>query len=321
MLVQRMAISILVALVSMSLLIECKGKKKPRTGDELADVTDFIEFFPAPSKSIQFNDSIFSKKEKDSAAISYKTLIKFIPDTILNKIFGKGLKPKSFPLARMQDGNKTQYLLAKTIAGDTRGVLLYCFDKNEKLIAAANMLKPDQSPNTAQSFTIDRNFNISKNIIRKNPDGSQSDGKEVYVLNEEAHALLLILTDQLDDRANELVNPIDTFSRKLKNAGDYFSGSKNLVSIRDSKKADRLVFFIHFEKSNSDCNGELKGEAIMTGKNTAEYRAGGDPCVMRFIFSGSSVTVKEVEGCAAHRGLRCSFDGSYTKKKSSRSKK
>jgi hypothetical protein len=36
---------------------------------------------------------------------------------------------------------------------------------------------------------------------------------------------------------------------------------------------------------------------------------------MQFIFSPSSVTLKEMEGCAAHRGLRCSFDGSYSKKK------
>ena len=291
------------------------------TGDELSDVKDFIEFFPLPVKSAQFSDSIFSKKEKDSSAIGYKTLIKFIPDSVLNKVFGKGLKPKSFPLGRMQDGNKTRYLFAKTIAGDNRSLLLYCFDKNDKFVAAANILKPDQSVSTMQAVAVDRNFNISKNITRKNADGSQSDGREVYVLNEEAHAFMLILTDQLDDRASELVNPIDTLPRKQKIAGDYYGGTKNLVSVRDSKKTDRFVFFIHFEKSNSECNGDLKGEAVMTGKNTAEYRAGGDPCVMRFIFSGSSVSVKEVEGCAAHRGLRCSFDGSYARKKLSKPKK
>jgi len=321
MLVRKMMISALVVLISIGLLTQCSGKKKPMTGDELADVKDFIEFFPAPVKSIQFTDSIFLKKEKDSAAISYKTLIKFVPDSVLSKTFGKGLKPKSFPLTRLLDGNKTHYLIAKTIAGENRGLLLYCFDKNEKFIAAANILKPDQSASTTQSVAIDRNFNISKNIIRKNADGSQSDGREVYILNEEAHAFMLILTDQLDDKASELVNPIDTMSRKQKIAGDYYNGSKNLVSIRDSKKTDHFVFFIHFEKSNGECNGELKGEAIMTGKNTAEYRAGGDPCVMRFSFSGSSVFVREMEGCAAHRGLRCSFDGSYAKKKISKSKK
>lgn len=320
MLVSRKTIIALVVLLAAMFLIQCKGKKKPQTGDELSDVRDFIEFFPQPVKTIQLNDSILLKKEsaaggKDSAAIGYKTLIRFIPDTILNKVFGKGLKPKNFPIGHLVDDNKTNYLITKAIAGDNRSLLLYCFDKNEKLIAATNLLKLDQSATTTQSVTIDRSFSISKNITRKNPDGTQNDGKEVYILNEEAKGFMLILTDQLDDKANELINPIDTLPRKQKFSGDYFSGSKNLVSIRDSRKTDRFLFFIHFEKNNGECNGELKGEAQLTGKNTAEHHAGGDPCVMRFVFSGSSVTVKEMEGCAAHRGLRCSFDGNYSKKK------
>ena len=32
----------------------------------------------------------------------------------------------------------------------------------------------------------------------------------MYILNEEAKGFMLILTDQLDDKANELINPIDT---------------------------------------------------------------------------------------------------------------
>ncbi len=60
---------------------------------------------------------------------------------------------------------------------------------------------------------------------------------------------------------------------------------------------------------------ELKGEALFKATNVAEYREGGDPCVLRFIFTSSSVTLKEVEGCGSHRGLRCSFDGSLQEKK------
>lgn len=315
MLIAKRMILGLLALGVIGTVSQCKSKKKPQTGDELADVKDFIEFFPPASKTLQFNDTLLLKREKDSAGISYKTLIKFIPDSVLNKILGKNVKPRSFPIGRMQDRNNTYYLIAKTIAGDNRSLVLYCFDKDEEFLTAGNLLKLDQSPNTTQSVTIDRNLNISKNITRKNPDGTQSEGKEVYILNEDAKSLTLILTDQLDDLSAELINPIDTFPHKQKISGDYTIGKKNLVSIRDGKKTDRLLFFIHFEKSNGECNGELKGEAAITGKNTAEYRANGDPCIMRFIFSGSSVTVKEMEGCAAHRGLRCSFDGNYTRKK------
>ena len=312
---QRRMLSIIMVLCAGLVFVSCKSKKKPLTGDEITAVKELIEFFPQPSTSLQYSDSVLKRKEKDSLAISYKTFSKFVPDSILARVFGKGLKPKSFPLGRMQDNNETNYLLMKTAANETRNIILYCFDKNEKLIAAINLLKPDLSATTTQMVTIDKNFNIAKSIIRKNADGSIADGKDVFILNEEARNFMLILTEQLDDKLAELVNPIDTLPRKQKFSADYTNGKNNLVSIRDGSKSDRFIFFIHFEKNKGECTGELKGEASVTGKNTAVYRLGGDPCVMQFTFSATAVTLKEMEGCAAHRGLRCSFDGSFAKKK------
>ena len=78
---------------------------------------------------------------------------------------------------------------------------------------------------------------------------------------------------------------------------------------------DRFTFFIHFDKNNGACTGELKGEAIIKSPTVAEYREGGDPCVLRFTFTTGSVILKEEEGCGSHRGLRCSFDGSFARKK------
>src|SRR5204863_7373671 len=312
---QRRMFSIIMVLCAGLLLANCKSKKKPVTGDEITAVKDLIEFFPQPAVSLQYSDSVLNRKEKDSLAVSYTTFSKFVPDSIIAKVFGKGLKPKSFPLGRMEDNNKTNYLLMKTVANETRNIILYCFDKDEKLIGAINLLKPDQSPATTQMVTIDKKFNIAKSITRKNPDGSIADGRDVFILNEEAGNFMLILTEQLDEKLAELINPIDTLPRKQKFSADYLNGKNNLVSVRDGSKPDRFIFFIHFEKNKGECNGELKGEATITGKNTAVYRLGGDPCVMQFTFSATSVSLKEMEGCAAHRGLRCSFDGSFAKKK------
>ena len=299
----------------------CSSKKKPVSGDEIADVKDFIELFPEPVASLQFGDTILVKKLKDTVSVSYKAIVKFVPDSVLSKVFGRNLKPKSYPLGRMEDNNKTNYLLMKSAAGETKAVLLFCFDKNEKLVAAINLLKPDASSVTTQSVSIDRNFNIAKNISRRNADGSVSEGKDSYVLNEDAQTFTLVMTEQLDEKIKDQANPIDTFARKQKYSADYSSAKTNLVSIRDGKKAGEFEFFMRFEKDNGQCNGELKGEAKFTGKNTAEYREAGDPCVMRFVFSTSSVSIKEVEGCGSHRGLRCSFDGNYAKKKYIKPKK
>ncbi len=319
--VLKKGLIVIIVLFVLGLFSACNEKKKPLADGELTDVKDLIALFPIASGALSFGDTVLLKKAKDTSAISYKSIIKFVPDSILSKIFGKGLKPNSYPLGRMEDDSKTNYLLMKAMAGETKALLLFCFDKDEKFMAAINLLKPDVSPTTTQSISIDRNYNISKIISRRNADGTVSDGKDVYVLNNDARNFMLIMTEQLDEKIKEQINPIDTLPRKQKYAADYSSEKNNLVSIRDGKKTDQFIFFIRFEKEKGQCNGELKGEAKFTGKNTAEYKANGDPCVMQFIFSTSSVTVKEVDGCGSHRGLRCSFNGNYAKKKYIKPKK
>lgn len=291
----------------------CKSKKASLSGDEPVDIEDFIEFFPDTQLPYQVADSTLLRKEKDSLLISYKVFTQFVPDSILSAVFGKNVKPKIYPLAKNQ-GPET-YLFAKAVAGNKRAALVLGFDKKNKFIAAMPLLGLDQSSATHQAGSMDSRYTLTKMVFRKNADGTVNEGKDVYVLNSDAKVFTLIMTDALDDKPAELVNPIDTGSRKQKYTADYGSGKMNLVSFRDGKRNDRLNFFIHFEKSNGACTGELKGEAIIKSPTMAEYREGGDPCVLQFRFTSSSVTVKELEGCGSRRGLRCSFDGTYPRKK------
>jgi hypothetical protein len=41
---------------------------------------------------------------------------------------------------------------------------------------------------------------------------------------------------------------------------------------------------------------------------------------IQFNFSSSSVSLKENQACGAHRGVKCSFDGSYPRKKEAKPK-
>ena len=300
------------------LLAACKSKKTSLSGDEPVEVTDFIEFFPDTKLPYQPADSVLLKKEKDSLLISYKVFTQFVPDSILSQVFGKAVKPKIYPLAKNK-GDET-YLFAKAIAGNKRTVLVLCFDKKNQFIAAMPFLSLDQLAGTQQTANMDSRYTITKSLFRKNKDGTVSEGKDVYVLNSGAGSFMLIMTDALDDKPTELTNPIDTISRKQKYTADYGSGKMNLVSIRDGRKNDRLSFFIHFEKNNGECTGELKGEAIIKSPTIAEYREGGDPCILQFRFASSSVTIKELEGCGSRRGLRCSFNGTYSRKKETKPK-
>jgi hypothetical protein len=72
------------------------------------------------------------------------------------------------------------------------------------------------------------------------------------------------------------------------------------------------------EKNEGDCIGELKGELDLIKPNLAQYRKADDHCVLEFSFTNNSVTVRELEACGNHRGIKCVFDGSFPRKKDSR---
>jgi hypothetical protein len=308
-------------LIAVLALVNCKGKKKPSpSGDDPVEITDFIGFFPDKSVPFYINDTMLAKREADSVVISNTIFSQFIPDSLLTRVFGKGTKAKIYPSGKVKAVGGETYLFAKAMAGDKKAAFVFAFDKKEQLMDGMTLLRVDQSPLTQQSANMDKGNSLNITTTRKNADGSFSEGKDVYGLNLESKKFELIMTDAIEDKPTELLNPIDTVSRKHKYAADYGTGKLNLVSIRDGRKKDRLSFFFHFEKNDGACTGELKGEAILRSANVAEYREGGDPCVLRFSFTTSSVSVKEIEGCGAHRGLRCSFEGTYPRKKEAKPK-
>ncbi len=301
--------------LALALFAGCKSKKKPSlSGEEPVDVSDFIAFFEPVKLPFQFADTSLAKKMKDTLLISYKVFTQFVPDSILGKVYGKGVKPKIYSLGKTEVPKGESYLFIKTVTNDKRAVFILAFDKGNDFIGAITALRPDQSAATAQSVVLDKRYTITKVIQRKNPDGSISEGKDVYVLNADAKTFTLIMTDALDEKVTDLINPIDTLPRKHKFSADYGTGKLNLVSVRDGRKPDRLSFFVHFDKNNGACTGELKGEAMFRSSNTAEYREDGDPCILVFTFSSGSVSLKE-ENCGSRRGLNCSFNGSFGRRK------
>jgi hypothetical protein len=306
---------LLLLLIIIGMTGNCKNKKKViPAGEDPVKVEDFISFFQLRQLPYSLTDTILKRKENDSLKIRYEVFTRFVPDTFLSQTIGKNIKPVIYPLGRIEEGSGT-YLFAKAVTSNKRIVYILAFDRKKQFIAGMPALQADQASTGSRSLVMDKRYTITRTVNRRNANGSTSEGRDVYMLNSSSKNFELIMTDALDDRLTELINPIDTFSRKNKFSADYASGKMNLVSIRDGRKPGRLNFFIHFEKNGGECTGELKGEATIRSATTAEYREDGDPCVMRFIFSSASVTVKEEQGCGSHRGLRCSFDGNFAKKK------
>ena len=297
-------------------LVDCKRHKKPSlSGEDPVEVSDFIDFFPSVALPFQFTEKDLDKKDGDSSLISYKIFTQFVPDSLLAKNFGKGVRPRIYPMGRVKMAKEESYLFAKVIYGNKNIAFLLCFDKKQNFIAGMPLLIPDQNNATQQISGLDKKFSIFKTVQRKNSDSSVSEGKEVFILNSETKNFMLILTDQLDERPTEIINPIDTLPRKNKLSADYSTDKMNLVSIRDARRPDRLNFYIHIEKLKGECIGEIKGEARLRSPTMAEYRTGADPCVLLFNFNSSSVSIKEIEGCGSHRGMKCVFEGTYPRKK------
>lgn len=313
----------LLLLLSLCILIfvACKEEKVVSlAGEQPVSAPDFITYFTTLGQPYSLADSTIQKKYSDSLRISYPVLNALVPDSVWKTTTGKSVKPIFHAIGKIQVPKAETYVLVRVQTKTKKFVLLLVFDKKYQFVASMPVLEPASKKSITQSLVIDRKFLISLLQQRKNQDGSLSEGKEVFVFNEAARNFMLIMTEALEDKVEELINPIDTLPVTHRYAADYGTGKMNLVSIRDGRKKDRITFFVHFEKKNGSCVGELKGEAFWKSPNKAEYRQGGDPCVLQFQFSSYAVTLRE-SNCGSRRGTDCLFDGSFTRKKPLRVKK
>ena len=309
-------------LVSFMVLAGCQHRKKPSlSGEEHVEVKDFIDFFPETKLPFEFADTVLVKKSPDSLRISFKVFTEFVPDSAVSRVFGKGVKPQFYPIAKVSVPQAETYLFVKAVNNGRISGLIASFDKKKKFIAMMPVLQPDQNATTQQVTGMDKKFSIYKIVRKKNPDGTVNEGKDVYILNDAAKNFMLILTNPLDARPPSLVNPIDTLPRKNKLSADYIAGKTDIVSIRDSHRQNRILFFIHFEKKDKECTGELKGEAVLRSPSLADYHSNNDPCALQLSFTPTTVTIRELQGCGSHRGVHCVFEGTFVRKKEAVKKK
>lgn len=288
------------------ILCSCKGKK----GEEGFSYESFSELFPAAQSSYQISDADLLSN-KDTTVIRSSEFAKLIPDSTKEKLFGKTPRLKYIALARVKAPGKTSYYIVKAINGTKRIALLIPFT-NERFDAVFPLLEPDHNSATTQVSTIDKSSAITKSISEKKRGGDVAEGREVYQYIPEAKQFTLLLTNPLNPK-REVINPIDTLPKKHKFSGDYIKDKKNFVSVRDGRSASELLVFIHIEEG--ECSGEVKGTLLLTSSTKGIYRQNGEPCQLSLQFSSNSVVVKEDGGCGSNRGLDCSFNGTYKKKK------
>jgi hypothetical protein len=306
---------------SIVILSACGGSTDTSSEEGEFNVTDFIALFPEKPLPFQLSEATLLRKHADSTAIAIPVFNQFVSDTVLSREFPDDKNLKIFPLARAAEKGKETYLFIKAMQGTKRVGYLLAFDKKNNFVNAMPLVKPSTEKNAKAYGSLDNKFQITTYRERKLANGETSFKRNVYIYNSGGNIFNLILTEPNEEMIEHLYNPIDTFPRKHKLAGDYLKNEENIISFRDGRKSNELLFFVHFEKDKSTCNGELKGTATLVGANVARYKANGNPCTLEFTFTPNAVSMKETAGCGTYRGIKCFFEGTYPRKKIKKGKK
>lgn len=305
-------ISICIALII--LLAACKSKKKDLSGEEPVNVEDFIGFFQDITPPYAIADTQVNKRLPDSLLINEKVFSQFVPDTIYTNDYGKKIKPKFYALGKIAQKDKETYLFVKTATPEKQAAYILCFDKDNVFKTAMLLVKNNADRNKSFNGSIDKRLTITTTETKK-VAGTQYYKLNAYVYNDVGVFTLLKIESNEPVLPTTVYNPYDTLPKKEKLSGDYILNKKNFVSIRDGKNAKHILFFVHFDTGKEECSGEIKGEAVLVKPNLAQYRQVGDPCVFQLFFSGNKVTIGEEQACGNYRGIKCAFEGTFTKKK------
>jgi hypothetical protein len=306
--------------ICILIVTSCSSKKKNLSSEEVDTSADFVESFNDVSLPFVISDTSIDNKLGDSSLINVKLIKKFLPDSVFNEF--KGTKPKYYAMGKsVSEKTGETYLFVKAATPTRQVGYILCFDKENVFKAGMQLVSNRTDRNAHAEGGMDRRFTINKNMTRTGRDGQNYYNRNVYVYNNVGTFTLILQESNEAVAVKEIYNPIDSMAMTGKWSGNYVKDKKNFVAIRDGSKANRVIFFVHFEANNGDCTGEIKGEAEIVKPGLARYTAPGDPCALEFIFTSSKVTISELKGCGNYRGIKCFFSGSYPKKIAPKKKK
>jgi hypothetical protein len=305
----------MVALLCFTILLGCKNNKK-HSEDGPITVEGFFNNYD--KLKLPFNVSETNmRKVADTSTIDYAVFKQFIPDTIFTNPFGDDRKFVLHPVGKIQK-DKEKYLTTFVSSKSRAAIYLSVFNNNKFSVSMPLIVSNTDDINDAASIDKKLSIVISKEWTEKD---ELLYNRVIYAYNN-VGMFTTILTETNEERNNveaTILNPLDTFPKKNKYSGDYMKDKKSLLSIRDGKTPSQYVFFIHFQNDNEEtqetCGGELKGQLNMLSETAGTFSQAGDPCTIDFTFSGRQVKVKENNSCGNHRGIKCFFNDTYTRKK------
>ncbi|MCW3087243.1 MAG: hypothetical protein JWQ78_629 [Sediminibacterium sp.] len=298
----------------------CSEKKVDLSGNTRVDLKDFTAAFRLITLPYSVSDTNI-QKVADTVTIGYKAFTQFFPDSSVRPIIGNATMPVIHPVGRIEKDAENYLLVNFAGPKKTTRLAVFVTDKKGRFLASKELLSTGMDNAYRHSVSINREptFLVSKEKTGR--DNTTLFTRTGWVYNSVGIFMVVINDSNEDPARTNVINPIDTLPRKNKFSGEYSQDKKNFISLRDGKRPGMYQFFVHFEKNNGSCTGELKGEMKMKDARTAQYTSSGDPCVIDFTFEGNAVTLKEQGSCGNHRGIKCFFDDTFTRKKEPKTSK
>ena len=303
---------LMLVVLSIGLLAGC-GSKKDKKGKDALTFEDFRQLFNTASLPYKLTPDSLKTKVADSSVITPELLKQFLTDTLAKADFPENAAIRYYPVAYIQ-GAAVNYFVVKAVGKSATTAYICFLDKKGKYLNRLAAAKID-GQNEQHYFSIDGKQVVKvTNEIQIAP-GRTATREDFYGVSDNGQTTLIMTNSSGEAAAGQIFNPIDTLSAKHKLSGDYFAGESSLVSIRDGEDPKSFQFFITFSKEKTGCKGELSGYGRFTGTNKGEYKDKETDCGIAFQFASGRVSIKEIGGCGAYRGIRCFFEGSYAKKK------
>ncbi|MGH2642546.1 MAG: hypothetical protein ACRDE2_01235 [Chitinophagaceae bacterium] len=299
----------------LMMITSCHHKENSGQQDGVFTYPDLLLQFPVLELPFKYNVDSIEKALPDSLRLDSKRTGKFIPDSLWFPEGNGHPKTILYPIGqrRYQD---LRLLMVKIVSPDNKKADLLIYDKKGNLIGSKELASVSTAnPGQTFSFSLDNKFLLRVHERKQLDNGFVITREQVYGINPDGSLLLIMTNTNEPANPNSFTNPIDTLPHKDHLSGDYYASKYDLVSIRDGKTKNTFRFFIHLNKSDGDCTGELDGTGRFTGKDVGEFQEQNGPCAVRFTFSSGRVNILEVGGCGAYRGINCLFDGTYLLKR------
>ena len=304
-------------------VMACSEKKTDFSGNTPLKINDFNKIFKTVELPISISDSNLSKL-RDTIEIGAKALGQFVPDSVVENIIpAKDQKAILYPLLKIE--KEAEYYLMLNVHRPTKDeIAVVVFSKKNvyldyKIITSFLVEHKGSrhygkfvSINKEPTFLVEENKMDEENVLVYEKNG--------WAFTEN-HFRLIYFDSNKKPESKTIINPLDTLATNYVYSGDYARDAKNFISLRDfTGVANKYQFFMHFEKKEGTCVGELKG-LLNFNKNQATYTEKGDPCIIHFTISGQIIKIKEDGNCGNHRNMTCYFNDSYDKKRKPKKKK